>query len=403
MPESMQANVASEHPSQVAEGVFLSPRVLDRGAFEEYTARLRALLEQVAAQGLALRSASADADRLVTALRAQFTDRSEALESATRLAQSMNQRLDEVRGILGKAGDLAGLAAEFDARTQRIVDEKLAAVERRFAEIIERFGKSTQDRVQQAAAQAAAAAEQARAEREETRRLIESIARPATEALAAQVRRAETLASPGAGGLAAMAQLAEHLGGISAKAEQNLTALQSVNETATTAVRCLQDVLAGQDLGAAVASSEQARGEIRRIAAECRDLAGPLHDAEARAAHAADRAEHLLARVDEAREGGRQVVLELGQTMNGLYDALDALEPWRSVLLEGREDGLPAPLAEIVKGVRAEMSQDLAVIAAAMTQVAKRAAGDKPAPAPVEREPEVVVRVTEPGLRLAES
>jgi ABC-type transporter Mla subunit MlaD len=227
----------------VAEGVFLSPRVLDRGAFEEYSARLRALLEQVAAQGLALRSSSADAERLVAALRAQFADRSEALESASRLAQSMNERLVEARNILGKAGDLAGLAADFDARTQRIIDDKIAAVERRFSEIIERFGKSTQERVQQAATQAAAAAEQARAERDETRRMIETIARPATQALTDQVTRAEALVATGAGGLGDMAQLAQRLGEASIKAELNIAALKGASETAATTVRGLQTSL----------------------------------------------------------------------------------------------------------------------------------------------------------------
>lgn len=421
MPELTRPHSNEDPSASVAESVFLSPRVLDRGAFEEYAARLRGLLEQVAAQGLALRSASADAERLVASLRAQFAERSDALESATRLAQSMNARVAEAKEMLGKAGDLTALAADFEARTQRIIDEKFASVERRFSEIIERFGKATQERVQHAASSAAAAAEQARVEREETRRLIESVARPATEALAAQIRRAETLASEGPDGLASIAALAERLTQESSRAELNVVSLRAISDTAGQSVMGLQasldatvefsdrliaqNALAGQEIGAAVATCEQARAQIAQIAQDCRALAEPLLDAEQRAGAAAERAERILSRVEESREGGRQVVLELGETMNRLYQALDALEPWRPVLLEGSEGDLPAPLAEMVRGVRAEMSRDLAVIAAAMTHVAQRAAGDGPfAPASkAHGEPEVVIRVTEQPLRLSEA
>ena len=406
-------------PAPTADGVFISPRIIDKGAFDQYSSQLRELLEQGARQGESLRAASAEADRLHKALRDAGSRQTEAVESAARLAKSLTDRVTSVESMLARATDLASMCQSFEQRAEQIVQAKVAALEQRFGQILEQFGRQAQERVQAAATLAAAAVEQARNERDAMKKQIETAAIPAADLLRQQCDRAQKMLTGTAGSLPAWC---DQLSAAASKASQTASELQSVQRRADESVAKLSESLEGavafsdqlikqneaahHDIGAALAACEQAREVVRQRAADAQSVVKPFLELEARAGEGAAKAERILARVDAARDSGRQMVAELAQTVDRMQGVLEALEPWRSLLLEDAADGpLPAQITNIVEQVRAGIVQDLAKMAAAMNLIASRAAAPAvPVPNPNARQPQiVVVRSNDPTLRLAES
>lgn len=425
MPETTHGRLAEAPASSVAESVFLSPRLIDKAAFDQFASQLRGLVETAATQADALRSASVEAQRLHSGLREQSGKHAESLEAAKSLARSLSERVSGVEAVLARAQGLGQLADAFEQRAQQIADAKASALEQRFGQIVDQFGARAQERVQAAAAQATSAIELSRAERDAAKKQIETAVLPAAELLRAHVERAQRLLEGGPTGDTSPLTLCERLERASARAQQATEALEAQRGKAEEAVARLahslegavgfsdrliqQNELASADIASAIQACEAARAQVMERARDAQALAQPLIDLEQRAIDAAQRGERAAAQIDTARGGGQEVVDELSRTVTRMQDVLDALEPWRAILLEGTIDGaLPAPIADLIDAVRAGIAQDLTKMAAAMNLIAARAATSVgPAvPAgpgtPGGRGPEIVVRAAEPPLRLSE-
>ena len=81
--------------ADVIQDVFLSPRVIDREAFNDYSGALRRLIEEAAHQAEALKAAAVEATQAQTALRETAARHQGRQENVTRALAAIDQRLAE--------------------------------------------------------------------------------------------------------------------------------------------------------------------------------------------------------------------------------------------------------------------------------------------------------------------
>lgn len=297
----MTATSPEQHPatSDARERIFLSPRVLDQAAFEEFSEVLGQLLERAQEHGAHL---------------------AEMVRSAERAGPRMERLAETQRAAIKSAGDTARQAGEVRAM--------LAQIE-----------------------------ERARSASESERRMSE---RAAT--LEATVLRAES----------AVAR-AEHL-------LERVESLHSMGESAARAAERAEE--ARRALEASAVKADEAAERVARALGEylgkSHELAAPLASERAAAEHAA---EQLRAAADECR-----ALLARGvRSEQSLRAALGELDPWRGVLLDGRQDAqLPPMLQRMVEELRGGILRDLSEMALAMRRVAERTPciEHKPGPTP---------------------
>jgi len=139
MPETDHAH-ARQGVDAVAD-VFLSPRVIDREAFNDYSGALRRLIEEAAQQAESLRAAAAEASQAQTALRETAARHQGRSEAVTRALASIDQRLADAERLAKAAeatrlgieaasnGAQAMLAARTDELAARLDAAALAAAE----------------------------------------------------------------------------------------------------------------------------------------------------------------------------------------------------------------------------------------------------------------------------------
>lgn len=121
--------------------VFLSPRVIDREAFNDYSGTLRRLIEEAAHQTEALKAAAAEAAQAQTALRETAARHQGRADNVTRALAAIDQRLAETdrlaqvaeqtrRGIQAASTEAqAALTARTDELAARLDAAAVAATE----------------------------------------------------------------------------------------------------------------------------------------------------------------------------------------------------------------------------------------------------------------------------------
>lgn len=127
--------------ADVIQEVFLSPRVIDREAFNDYSGSLRRLIEEAAHQAEALKAAAAEANQAQTALRETAARHQGRQENVTRALAAIDQRLAEAdrlaqlaeqtrRGIESASTEAqTGLSARTEELAARLDAAALAATE----------------------------------------------------------------------------------------------------------------------------------------------------------------------------------------------------------------------------------------------------------------------------------
>jgi len=177
-PEAAAADVggtAGEVEAAI-EGIFLTPRVVDARAFEEFAGALRRLTRDAAAQGRALLATTGEVRALGEGLREATRELQGRVETASRVVPTLDGRMARAEALLERAG--AELTTRLaDARAGIVVDGAMLGAPAREA-----------------------------AEREVA--IVIGAAREAVEAIAARIERvsasAETAAARAEGALAAL-------------------------------------------------------------------------------------------------------------------------------------------------------------------------------------------------------
>jgi len=122
---------------RVMEEVFITPRVIDRGALEDYSTTLQDLIREAAGRGESLATASTDVKALGESLREATKELKSRLEVAVKIIPTLEQRLGKADQILQLTTDRVKLAEHLDKTIESLMAERLAQVERRAAAIIE--------------------------------------------------------------------------------------------------------------------------------------------------------------------------------------------------------------------------------------------------------------------------
>ena len=135
--------VAAPEPvgiSDVTESdIFLTPRVIDQGAFSEYSAALKKLVTDAGASGRELSANTSKARSLCGDVREVSEDLRKAMETAVRLIPTLDQRAKKAEGLLAEATDVADQRAEheskFEARVNEIVEAAMGKIDARLDQI----------------------------------------------------------------------------------------------------------------------------------------------------------------------------------------------------------------------------------------------------------------------------
>lgn len=121
------------------DAVFLSPRVLDRRAFEQYAEELKALIRSASAERHALDGAAGGIGELRASLREGTGLLQKKIEAAGRLLPGLDERLRAAEALLSKATDQASLAEAVERRIEAAVTARVEGLEQRLSATVERL------------------------------------------------------------------------------------------------------------------------------------------------------------------------------------------------------------------------------------------------------------------------
>ncbi len=379
--------------------IFLSPRVVDKRAFAEFSEALRALIERAAETSEQLRVAADGAELLRDGAREATAATQLKLDLAARTLADIDERAEQTRTMLDGAAAAAGKLDSVRQQTDRLVDERVAKMQARMQEL-EQAAEARLARFDKAIAGALARADE---RIDSLTAAVNSSLTPAMEALGHMCGRAEALLgthdrgadpSSGADSLAGLVGRAERAGEQAALA---MGQLDAVRLRADEAMRIL-----GESLGAsaplvdkAAAAQEDlkgALGQAQGLAGECRDgLARQVEEhrrtiqqCAGELISAVGAAQRDLGAAVRASNDARRAALQTTVTAENVAAHLGALlgqvEPWRGVMLSAPDgaqgaEALPEPLRRMLDAVRTDLRRDLGALAGALHAVADRTGG----------------------------
>lgn len=117
----------------VIDQVFLSPRVMDKAAFEEFSSIVKHLIERAGEAGKALHGAAVYAESVHKRLAESAPIIESRLTGAGAAIATLEARTSEVRAALVKAAKCAQRAENAHANTERIAAENVSQVEAKIA------------------------------------------------------------------------------------------------------------------------------------------------------------------------------------------------------------------------------------------------------------------------------
>lgn len=340
-------------PNQVSEAeqiiseVFLTPRVLDEGAFGVYAAQLKDLIRDSARQGKALERFVADASRLVQDSENSGETLKKKVEAGAKLLSLIDKRVDRVEQALRDAADHRKRAEELDQRLREITDVRLVELTERVEGIFAGFAETAEAlesrlRVAEGAAlRAAERTERAAAELTDGLEGLEDRARAIVDAASTRATQITDAIEPrlkeieGRGGVlvdracSATADLADHLAEVDQRLDAKLAEINAMADPVRDVCRRAFELL-GMDHADPNAAPDPERGLPGVIA----------------------RGEKLLAQTTAAGEHVRELAKHATAARQGFDDAIVAAAE-RMDELESRREALDGPVIKELERIRA--------------------------------------------------
>lgn len=398
-------------PEQAADDIFLSPRVIDSSSLDALEARLRAVIDHALETGQALVSLDEESKASLKALKQAGPALDTRSRNAAKLLQTLDQRVSDAEGLLGRAieradraehfeGDVDAIVARAEEKLQLRVDAIVADGEQR----LEQAEQGLRRRIDELSAQAKEAitahAADARRDAEahwsrlaDSTREAEAAARALGGRLASLRREADEIREPlhdlcaraerlvADGDMATLVSRAERMG---EQASGAVERFEHVREQTEQARKLLAQALAQSSTRLDELSDKQSglHRDIKESSRLCDEAAeamtaradqlraalrAPLDDAGAEARRLAD----LIARGQATASKAGEAMRRHEETMARLEEAMARLEPWRGTMLEGRSD-LPAPLRSVVNEFRVEIGRSVGQIADGLKTIADR-------------------------------
>lgn len=153
------------------EELFLTPRVLDAGAFARYAETLKGIIAQASAQGRTLEDFSADAEAMIKRCTETSDSVNKRLQAGIRMLKMIDERAERTDQLLEKVQRALPDAQAMSERIDRVIDERLAASEQRIEALI----SGAEQRAQAAERRASDAIERSTAHADELEALGQTI------------------------------------------------------------------------------------------------------------------------------------------------------------------------------------------------------------------------------------
>jgi ABC-type transporter Mla subunit MlaD len=284
-------------PEARADEVFLTPRVVDQGAFDRFGTDLRRLITDAATAGRALLRTGAETDSHLAAMRDASGELRKNIETGARLIPTLDQRIERIDEALASATE-ADIEARVAEQLDTVVRDRVTQAAQLAAEIGKRLG---------------ATIESGRCEAEAMTERLEAAARAANEA-AARAEQAEARATEMVGraetAVGELVEMERRIGDALVEAESTSTTLRAAIDEVATQVRAAGDVsrrvkeAAGDPvLIEAVRAGESAKRTLLRAIREGKSLTQQAELARKRLAEdillAADRIDEMERALDD--------------------------------------------------------------------------------------------------------
>ncbi|MFM9957321.1 MAG: hypothetical protein ACKVZJ_04550 [Phycisphaerales bacterium] len=329
-----------------AGAAFLTPRVVDQRAFEDFAGHLRQLAADADARAAALAEISANAERSIQAAADSARQHRAAVEVLGKLLHALNAR----------AGEVGELVTKFDDRL-RAVQEAERRIESAAERVMDRFEARFAARLEEIARGPAAAA---------VGELIDDAERVKDELGAAARRMAELRASA--------SDATDHFTGLVARSRVEASALAERAEKA------------GESLSKQLRAADDVGTRAFQRITEAADAAAPLESLLGSCARADSSLRERLRDADRVREESAGIAQQLAALLHKADASREELRSWAGLLgvggsgaIESTGQGpttparLPEPLERIVREFRTSLAQDLSKMAGAMALIARRA------------------------------
>jgi predicted phage tail protein len=357
--------------------VFLSPRVVDKAAFDDFAAALRDLVDRAASHADPLREVTERAERTLTLIREAAARQQSRLDLALKTLAALEERSAHVERMLQRAADLADIVERFGDQADHIMTAKLSE-----------FATRVQSESQSAAGRLAVLEERlAQTEAEAARRLDRIVERlglrperdengEPTFDLPGLVKRAEVAHSTAAAAAYRLETACE-----SAEARSRQLAESAERAAAAAEEARARHESLDAELRQSVALCREADEAIRTRAETLRALTEtPLAELKARVDETVDTLKATIEHAERSCELGYQVLSRQLTAVSELRSLLSAVEPWRPLLLDHAADRadqspppLPPQLEQVVAAVRARLASDLGALAGALGTLAAEA------------------------------
>ena len=129
----MTAESQSQPPSSE---VFLSPRVVDREAFDDFAGVLRAIVDDAHALGGSIESGAVSAKKTLDALERSESALRPKIDMAARVLASMDERIERLESLLTRAERGAQSLEQAESRVAEMIDTRVRALESRIEDVV---------------------------------------------------------------------------------------------------------------------------------------------------------------------------------------------------------------------------------------------------------------------------
>lgn len=407
---------------QKAEEVFISPRVLDGRAFEEYSNTLRSLIEDAESRCEALRRAAGEVRGLGQGLRDATQELGKRLEEGVRCVSTLETGTDKLEALLNRAAEKAEATEQAGSRLDEMAEASLSRARTQIDALVVEAEKRLNDAAEARLSRTEAACErlegllariepmreradaleadlEPRLERlsqwlrtqvESVRTTAEQAVAPTMTALNEAADRASALVDPadaGKGRLAEAVDRAERALGSLGDLEARLGGLKQAAEESLAAMN--EGLGQNSDRLAALAREHETLSKsIEGIETGCRETETMLESqatrmrelTEAPLQRFAEEAGRVCKELETAREAARRegdavrpIVDQAKSLETALRQAGDSLEPWREMLTPPDNETLPEPVQALVDRFRERLGAELDAAGAALREMSSRA------------------------------
>ncbi len=146
---SHDARERNNTSARIRPEIFLTPRVLDQAAFEEFKTQLQSLLDNADSAGAELNSLLDQIKKTQSELKSNTDAHKSRLEIGAKLLRTLETRSDDLNNSLKTLHDHAESINALESRTTQLIDQKIREFERRIDTAFNRAAEQLHARTQE--------------------------------------------------------------------------------------------------------------------------------------------------------------------------------------------------------------------------------------------------------------